>query len=121
VNHEAFALSPVGQLVPITGFDQRYNEPFETRAFLPHPLPDRVDLDHETVFAVTSATAAVARLDQAAFRLPNPLLLARPAIRREAVSTSALEGTYATFDEVLEADFLEANDLTPALAQCHVA
>jgi Fic family protein len=39
--------------------------------------------------------------------LPNPSLLVRPAIRREAVSTSALEGTYATIGEVLEADFLD--------------
>lgn len=113
----AFASSPVGQLVPITGLDGRYAETFETCACLPDPLPPTVALDPETVFAVTTATAAVARLDQAAFRLPNPMLLARPAIRREAVSTSALEGTYATFDEVLESDFLEASDLTPALAE----
>lgn len=117
MDHAAFVASPVGQLVPITGFDRRYDEPFETQAFLPDPLPATVGLEPETVFAVTNATAAVARLDQAALRLPNPLLLARPAIRREAVSTSALEGTYAAFDEVLEADFLEVNDLTPALAE----
>lgn len=47
------------------------------------------------------------------------MLLARPAIRREAVSTSALEGTYAAFDDVLEADFLGSDDLSPALAEVH--
>jgi Fic family protein len=54
----------------------------------------------------------IARLDQAVSQLPNPDILVRPIIRREAVSTSALEGTYAAFDEVLEADFLEENKLS---------
>jgi Fic family protein len=49
----------------------------------------------------------VARLDQAVSQLPNPDILVRPIIRREAVSTSALEGTYVAFDEVLESDFIE--------------
>jgi Fic family protein len=45
-------------------------------------------------------------------RLPNPKLLLRPALRREAVSTSALEGTYATLLEVFEADYLEDRQRT---------
>jgi len=61
----------------------------------------------------------VARLDQAAFRLPNPGLLARPAIRQGAVSTSALEGTYAALDDVLEADFLNRDQLTASVAEVH--
>lgn len=117
MDFDAFRSSPVGQLVPINGFDQRFGETFETFAFLPAPLPTVVPLSTDAIYAVTNATAAVARLDQAAFRLPNPMLLARPAIRREAVSTSALEGTYATFDEVLESDFLDADDLSPAIAE----
>jgi Fic family protein len=43
--------------------------------------------------------------------------LARPAIRREAVSTSALEGTYAALDDVLEADFLEAGEVSAPVAE----
>ncbi|MCM0674667.1 Fic family protein [Micromonospora phytophila] len=46
-------------------------------------------------------------MDFAVQRLPNPSLLARPALRREAQSTSELEGTYAPLDEVLEADYLD--------------
>jgi Fic family protein len=49
-------------------------------------------------------------LDQAGQQLPDPSLLRRPAIRREAVSTSALEGTFAPIEEVLEADIVEEND-----------
>jgi Fic family protein len=36
--------------------------------------------------------------------IPSPALLRRPALRREAQSTSALEGTYAPFVDVLAAD-----------------
>lgn len=113
----AFASSPAGVLVPISGYDARHDQHYQHKAFLPNPLPDRLDLEQETFKVVTAATAAVARLDQAAIRLPNPMLLARPAIRREAVSTSALEGTYAALDDVLEADFLEAGDVSAPVAE----
>jgi Fic family protein len=46
-------------------------------------------------------------------------LLARPSIRQEAVSTSALEGTYAALDDVLEADFLDRGQLTASVAEVH--
>jgi Fic family protein len=39
--------------------------------------------------------------------LPTPRLLVRPSLTREAVSTSALEGTYAALSEVLEAEYIE--------------
>lgn len=54
----------------------------------------------------------VARLDQAVSQLPNPDILIRPIIRREAVSTSALEGTYIAFSEIFEADFIEEKRLS---------
>ncbi|MCX2933843.1 Fic family protein [Mycobacterium sp. CVI_P3] len=58
----------------------------------------------------SDASMSVGRLDFAVKRLPDPSLLVRPALRREAQSTSALEGTYATLDELLEADYVdEAN------------
>jgi Fic family protein len=41
----------------------------------------------------------------------------RPTIRREAVSTSALEGTYAALTDVLEADFLDEGDLSSSVAE----
>jgi Fic family protein len=42
----------------------------------------------------------------AAERVPNPGLLVRPALRKEAQSTSALEGTYAPITEVLEGEIV---------------
>lgn len=112
----AFRKSPVGRLVRING-TERFGEDFDHFAFVPEPLPDVLDLSQETYKLVAEAAAAIGRLDQAAFRLPNPGLLVRPAIRREAVSTSALEGTYAALDEVLEADLVEQSSLTAAVSE----
>lgn len=113
---EAVASSPIGQLVPITGFDTRRGKSFEHFAYLPHVLPEDVDLGQDTWKAVVSATSAVARLDQAGALIPNPYLLRRPILRREAVSTSALEGTHAAFTDILEADISEAR---PQSAEVH--
>lgn len=73
-------------------------------AFLPDPLPREISLSTSTWTTVNEATAALARLDGAARLLPDPALLRRPALRQEAQSTSALEGTYAPLAEVLAAD-----------------
>jgi Fic family protein len=96
--------SPIGNLVPIVGPDPATHETVEGKAFLPAPLPSQLTLSTGSWNTVNSATAALARLDGAARLIPNPSLLRRPALRREAQSTSALEGTYAPFAEVLAAD-----------------
>lgn len=57
-----------------------------------------------TYRSIAQARAALAALDATARRLPNPYLLRTPVLRREAQSTSALEGTYAPLDDVLAAD-----------------
>jgi len=49
--------------------------------------------------------------------LPNPGLVVRPTIRREAVDTSALEGTFAAFTDVLEAGFLAEDELTRPVSE----
>jgi Fic family protein len=117
VDLEALAASPVGSLITIKGVDGRSGKSYDHKAYLPDPLPDSVPLQHETYGAVTEAAAAIARLDQAALLLPVPSLLARPAIRREAVSTSALEGTYAAFTDVLEGEFLSEADRSAPVAE----
>lgn len=73
----------------------RFAGDYECLAHVPDPLPASLALESETYATVIDAASAMARADQAAALLPNPGLLARPATRREAVSISALEGTYA--------------------------
>ena len=104
MNIDAIADSPIGQLVPIYGFDQRTGKDYEHAAFLPSPLPAAISLQSETWTTVARAEAALGRLDEASQQLPDPGLLRHGAIRREAQSTSALEGTFAPFEDVLEPD-----------------
>jgi Fic family protein len=101
--------SPIGSLVPIVAPDPVTREVVEGHAFLPAPLPREMLLSTETWNRINAATASLARLDGAARLIPNPGLLRRPTLRREAQSTSALEGTYAPFPEVLAADEDAAN------------
>lgn len=100
-----FEHSPLGALVPISGTHEGRH--FEHFAFRPHDLPARVELDATSWATLAEAMHALGRLDSAGKRLPNPRLVARPAIRREAVSTSALEGTYTTLPQVLESELVE--------------
>src|SRR4051812_37362297 len=93
--------SPIGDVVRINGFDQRSGEGYNHWAYVPNPLPAIVDLSAATWTAAARAEAALARLDEASRQLPEPSLLRRPALRREAQSTSALEGTYAPLEDVL--------------------
>ncbi|MDX1882691.1 Fic family protein [Mycolicibacterium sp. 120270] len=104
---DAVGKSPIGKLVPITGTDPRTMKPWDYWAYLPDPLPVEPQLSASATAAAARAAMAIARLDEAVAQLPRPEILVRPIIRREATSTSALEGTYATFQEVLEADFLQ--------------
>lgn len=95
----------MGELVDISGTDPRTGVPWEHQAFIPRPLPSTSPtLLPATYRAVAKARAALAALDATARQLPNPQLLRGLSLRREAQSTSALEGTYAPLDEVLTAD-----------------
>jgi Fic family protein len=101
---ERFRGSPVGHVVPISGSDPRFGETYDHWAFVPNPLPTEVALSPSARDAVTEAALALGRLDQAGTQVPNPALLRRPTLRREAQSTSALEGTHAPLTDVLEAE-----------------
>lgn len=113
----SLAQSPIGNLIPISGTDPKSGTEWSHYAFAPSPLPDQPALTLATLNLAAKAAMEVARLDQAVSQLPNPQILLRPILRREATSTSALEGTYAAFDEVLESDFLEERQLSSELRE----
>lgn len=99
-----FAPDAPGSLVAVSDQDPILG-PWEHRAFVPFCLPASMPaLEPITFLAVAEARAALAALDSTARQLPNPTLLRLPTLRREAQSTSALEGTYAPLAEVLIAD-----------------
>jgi Fic family protein len=106
---ERFRTSPIGRLVEVRVADGGVD--YEHFAYVPDPLPTRIPLTSATQRLYDEALLALGRLDGLARQLPDPSLLARPAIREEAVSTSALEGTYSTLPELFEAEFLEETQI----------
>lgn len=102
-----FGNGATGVLVPISGTDPRLGASSH-RAFIPEPLPDESpQLTTRSHLVVADARAALAALDSTARRLPNPTLLRRPTLQREAQSTSALEGHRQMLDLVRVQDELE--------------
>lgn len=97
----AIRASPIGSITPIEGIDPKTGDRYEHFAYVPDPLPTEIPLKAATWTIVARAEAALARLDQAGQQVPRPALIRHPALRREAQSTNALEGTFAPFEEVL--------------------
>ncbi len=73
-------------------------------AFVPDPLPTELAWTPTLVRALSDADRLIGRLAGEGGRLPNPHLLIRPFIRREAVLSSRIEGTRATLGELLAAE-----------------
>ena len=117
MDHAALSGSPIGTVVPINGTDPLTGRAFDHFAYVPSPLPTGVQLRSSTWKEVTAAEAALGRLDQASQQFPEPALLRRPALRREAQSTSALEGTYAPFETVLASEPEERRSLSLELRE----
>ena len=105
----------MGRLVAIHGIDGRSLAPYEHVAFVPNPLTTEPPLSGQTWRQVARAGYALGRLAQAGRQLPEPALLRRPTLRREAQSTSALEGTFAPLQDVLAADLAPTNERTGEL------
>ncbi len=103
-------------LVPISGHDARFGEPYVAEAFIPDDLPNNVELPGSVWMAVSEAMAELGRLDAAASLIPNPQLVTRIATRREAIGTSALEGTYADLTELFAAEALPQEERAAEIA-----
>jgi Fic family protein len=84
------------------------------RAYVPEPLPPPIEWSAGLAASLSSADSAVGRLAGEGRRLPNPHLLIRPFVRREAVLSSRIEGTQATLGEILAAEAGAVVDRSPA-------
>ncbi len=92
---EKLSQSPVGILVPIEG---------GSSTFVPKPLPETLSLGAETVALLDAASRAVGILAGTGETIPNPHILIRPLLRREAVLSSRIEGTMASLSDVVSAE-----------------
>jgi len=69
-------------------------------AFIPNPLPPPLDFDKEFISILSGAAAALGELSGLGRQLPNPHLLVRPFIRREATFSSRIKGTQSNLDDL---------------------
>ncbi len=82
-------------------------------AYVPDPLPPPLSWDQPLAVILSEADRAVGRLAGEGRRLPNPHLIIRPFVRKEAVLSSRIEGTQATLGELLAAEAGAAVDRSP--------
>jgi Fic family protein len=91
MEQHGFCATSTGILVPTIG---------KRNAFVPHPLPPKgLDLN-SLATQIAEASQAIGELRGIGRTVPNPALLIRPLQRREAVSSSGMEGTYTTLSDL---------------------
>src|SRR5947207_2608081 len=73
-------------------------------AFVPSTLPPELNWTPRLIGLLSDADRLIGRLAGEGGRLPNPHVLIRPFVRREAVLSSKIEGTQATLGELLAAE-----------------
>jgi Fic family protein len=69
-------------------------------AFIPNPLPPKIRYDRKLSRLLSEADRLLGELSGTGRLLPNPYLLISPYIRREAVSSSRIEGTQASLSDL---------------------
>ena len=70
-------------------------------AFVPNPLPPKLEWDDSLVSELSKADIALGTLSGLGETLPNPHLLIYPFIRKEAVLSSRIEGTQSSLSDLL--------------------
>lgn len=74
-------------------------------AIVPNPLPPGIKYDKELIRLLSEADRLLGELSGTGILFPNPYLLISPYVRREAVSSSRIEGTQASLSDLF---FFEA-------------
>jgi len=82
-------------------------------AFVPAPLPPQFEWTPRLIRILSEADRLIGKLAGEGGRLPNPHVLMRPFIKREAVLSSKIEGTQATLGELLAAEAGVTVDRSP--------
>lgn len=87
----------------MSGYD-RPNGAFQRidggQAFVPNILPPPISYDSETIYLLTRATGLIGELNGIGNTIENPHLLIRLHVKREAVTSSKIEGTLASIEDL---------------------
>ena len=86
--------TPAGKIIRSAGYN----------SFIPNKLPPQIEWNNTLINTLANATHILGMLAREGSRLPNPHILIRPFVVREAVLSSKIEGTQATLGEVLAQD-----------------
>ena len=70
-------------------------------AFIPDPLPPKIEWSSNLITQLTKAERSIARLEEVGRAFPIPHVVVRPFVRKEAVLSSQIEGTQITFQNLL--------------------
>lgn len=81
-------------------------------AFVPNPLLPVIQFDGKMAYAAERAALALGNLNGSGRMLPNPTLLLRPFMSREALASSRIEGTRAEFDQLVLMEASEDGDVS---------
>lgn len=105
MNAEDFSPESPGTLVNVSAGNLG-----EGLAFLPDPLPPSLQLDADLWQTCERATFELGQLNGLGTRLPNPMLLVRLFVKKEALASTRIEGTRANFDQLSLFEAGEKND-----------
>ena len=114
MSSQLLSASPIGRMVAIESGVETY---------VPNPLPRSLDINGPLLKRLDEASRSVSVLAGVGETIPNPNLLIRPFMRREAVLSSSIEGTQASISDlfIYEAsgirrrDVVEVSNYTRAL------
>jgi Fic family protein len=76
----------------------------EMLTFVPNDLPPKLELTHALFNATARVANALGELQGNAKALPDPKILIRSFVRREAQLSSYIENTFARYEEIAETD-----------------
>lgn len=94
VDPRAFRDSSSGTLIPTVA---------GRMAFIPNPLPPRFEYN-DLAIGLAETMQAIGELNAASRSLTDPMLVIRPLQRREALLSSAMEGTFTTANQLALAE-----------------
>ena len=95
MNKSEFGPQSPGRLVGI-----RLTDDLSVDGFIPDPLPPPLSLSMETAALLSRAENLLGRLDGITDALPDPSILVRAFIRREAAVSSYIEDTFAAYEDI---------------------
>ena len=97
---------------------KRLPEPFQAHyGVVPLPPPEDGVIVNQAGRKLSEADAALAKVETLATELKDPWLISRILPRREAVSSSSIEGTNSTLDELLSIEETSSEESSDAAIQ----